>query len=148
MDKSKEYVNTNLKRLKQIQNKINTENVTSLAQLKEVGGAAVLYSLLNSNNIIQKKGDKYIWNPSIPVTHTLASTLTDTLRERAISGKNIGTKTFPKAKVINPKSKVKKDKIVKTISTTYVPKIKEKVHNIAGFSFSLAWGLLRLDKFK
>lgn len=139
MKTTKELVKKNEQRLSSIKGLVDSTSVTSLNELKSIGGSANFYQTLIENKIITKNNGVYEWNKNIPVNFTLAKTLTDKTRVKN------GTRL--------PKKVIKSNTIMNT--TKFKNNIKKEVVNptpaqscVTGYKFSFAWGLISIQKLK
>ena len=134
-------INANKARLDSLKSKLDTETINSIKDMKSIGGSANFYNQLIKDRIVSKQGNRYVWNPNIPVSHKLAKTLTiSTAKSNAVYAQKQPTR-------IPAVSKVE----VKTPTT--VPKMQvvntpNKIAKKKGYKFSFAWGLLKMESFK
>lgn len=70
-------VRKNYERLKQIKNIVQKGEIRNLKSVKiEAKGSASLYVALMELDILKKVDGKYSWNSKIPISYTLATTVT------------------------------------------------------------------------
>lgn len=133
----------NEKRLKLIKTRLNKENITSISQVKSIGGSATFYSALNQSSVLWKDEKGRIhWNDSIPVTLKLATTLTKEARKKNNNTPSRNTKVKNnKTVLIKPKRKT--NTILKASN-----KVIENKKTKSIFEISFGWGLFKYKKEK
>lgn len=129
-------------RLHKIQEKLNKSNITTIAQLKSIGGSATFYSALAQSPAIIKHNNRWMWNDKIPVSMKLAKTLSEKSRDM---NNNTRIKTTQKVNVIEPNIINKRNKITNQNKSKRTNSLLHTNPN--GYKFSFGWGLLSYEKF-
>ena len=141
MEKRKSITATsqrNLERLHTIRECVENNLYPSVAELRnDVGGSSRFYYHLKHSNILIKVEGNYIWNDKIPVSNTLALTLSKKVRED--HDKRLEVSSEPIVKTLVEKPTRRTSHVVKPTTKKDKP-IKESRRE-----FSLLWGLIKIN---
>jgi len=141
MKKTKSIASTvqrNLERLHTIRESVENNLYPSMATIrKDVGGSSRFYHHLKHSNILIKVNGNYIWNDKIPVSNTLATTLSKQVR--ADHDKRLEANKEPIVKTLKEDPTRRTSHVVRTATKSDKP-TKESRRE-----FSLMWGLIKFN---
>lgn len=125
-------------KLSSIKYKLSKNKIRRIEEIKKVGGAAMLYTLLVRKNIIYKNSeDLWSWNNKVPVTTTLASTIYSEVSKINVEYRRKVALNNDK----NVKATIKHIKEVSNKKRNY--KSRSKKLDKTAYEFTFLWGLIR-----
>ena len=141
----------NLERLQTIKTMLDEGNTTKMADIRAIGGGALFYNNLVKTKVLLKKDGVWQWSPSIPISKTLAKTLTDITKEmNSQYRKEEGIKVATVKKVYTTEPKIEKDFMKKPIKrrASKPKRVAEPIESKQTTSLSLFWGLVKYNSTK
>lgn len=144
---SKVVVNKNLERLNATRSLLASKKVVNYNEIPQaIGGSAALYMIMVKKHIIYKTADGYwTWYDRVPVTETLAKTLT---KEVTKYHARLRSKGKTKPKVVKSESEKKELKPMLKEPKAKTPKapVKTKPKSTRScFELVILWGLIQIN---